>query len=126
MKSLLRFYGGKSMSKSENIDLQCPMDVTINILSGKWKLSILWHLSNKGIIRFNELQRLLPNITQKTLTMQLRELESDNIIYRKIYAEVPPKVEYGLTKLGESVKPILSSMCEWGKFYQKTTFSKDN
>ena len=109
------------MSKSENIDSQCPMDVTINILSGKWKLSILWNLSTKGIIRFNELQRLLPNITQKTLTMQLRELESDNIIYRKIYAEVPPKVEYGLTDLGESMKPILSSMCEWGKFYKQTT-----
>jgi len=111
------------MSKSENIDSNCPMDITINILSGKWKLSILWHLANKGVIRFNEFQRILPTITQKTLTMQLRELESDNIIYRKIYAEVPPKVEYGLTDLGESMKPILSSMCEWGKFYKQTTSS---
>jgi len=93
----------------------------LNILSGKWKLSILWHLSNKGIVRFNELQRLLSTVTQKTLTMQLRELESDNIIYRKIYAEVPPKVEYGLTDLGESMRPILSSLCEWGKFYKQTT-----
>lgn len=108
------------MSKSEHIVSNCPMDVTINILSGKWKLSILWNLSNKGIIRFNELQRILPTITQKTLTMQLRELESDGIIFRKIYAEVPPKVEYGLTELGESMKPILSSMCEWGKFYKQT------
>lgn len=114
------------MSKSEHIDSNCPMDVTINILSGKWKLSILWNLSNKGIIRFNELQRLLPNITQKTLTMQLRELENDGIIFRKIYPEVPPKVEYGLTALGESMKSILRSMCEWGKFYQQTTLSKDN
>ncbi|WPC43215.1 helix-turn-helix domain-containing protein [Clostridium sp. JS66] len=106
------------MAKAKEITTQCPMDVTINILSGKWKMSILWHLS-KGVIRFNELQRLLNNITQKTLTLQLRELERDGIIYRKIYAEVPPKVEYGLTELGESMKPILSSMCEWGKNYQK-------
>lgn len=106
------------MAKAKEIVTQCPMDVTINILSGKWKMSILWHLS-KGVIRFNELQRLLNNITQKTLTLQLRELERDGIIYRKIYAEVPPKVEYGLTKLGESMKPILRSMCDWGKNYQK-------
>ncbi|AWI06443.1 winged helix-turn-helix transcriptional regulator [Clostridium drakei] len=106
------------MAKSKQIIEQCPMDVTINILSGKWKMSILWHLS-KGVIRFNELQRLLNNITQKTLTLQLRELERDGIIYRKIYAEVPPKVEYGLSKLGESMKPILKSMCDWGKNYQK-------
>ena len=94
------------------------MDVTINILSGKWKIAILWHLT-RGTIRFNELQRLLTNITQKTLTMQLRELERDGIIYREVYPEVPPKVEYGLTKVGESIKPILSSMCEWGKEYQE-------
>lgn len=92
------------------------MEVTINILSGKWKIAILWQLS-KGPIRFNELQRLLNNITQKTLTMQLRELEKDGIIYRKIYAEIPPKVEYGLTERGESMKPILNVMCQWGKEY---------
>lgn len=106
------------MAKSINILSECPMDVTINILSGKWKIAILWHLS-RGTIRFNELQRLLTNITQKTLTMQLRALEKDGIIYRKVYQEVPPKVEYGLTQMGESIKPILSSMCEWGKEYQK-------
>ncbi|KOF56529.1 MULTISPECIES: winged helix-turn-helix transcriptional regulator [Clostridium] len=106
------------MAKSKNLIDSCPMDITINILSGKWKLSILWHLS-QNIVRFNELQRLLPNITQKTLTMQLRELEKSGIIYRKIYAEVPPRVEYGLTQVGESLNPILSSMCEWGKDYKK-------
>ena len=106
------------MAKSITILSECPMDVTINILSGKWKIAILWNLS-RGTIRFNELQRLLTNITQKTLTMQLRALEKDGIIYRKVYQEVPPKVEYGLTQMGESIKPILSSMCEWGKEYQK-------
>lgn len=67
------------MAKSKNLTDSCPMDITINILSGKWKLSILWHLS-QNVVRFNELQRLLPNITQKTLTMQLRELERYGII----------------------------------------------
>jgi DNA-binding HxlR family transcriptional regulator len=107
------------MAKSKSLTTECPMDVAINILSGKWKISILWHLT-RGIIRFNELQRLLQDITQKTLTLQLRELERDGIIYRKVYPEVPPKVEYGLTELGESMKPVLNSMCEWGKFYQKS------
>lgn len=106
------------MSKSINIRQDCPMDVTINIFSGKWKIAILWNLS-KGNIRFNELQRLLTNITQKTLTMQLRQLERDGIICREVYPQSPPRVEYGLTKIGESIKPILSSMCEWGKDYQK-------
>lgn len=119
IKLLLKMYKGElEMAKSKEITKGCPMDITINILSGKWKISILWNLT-RGIIRFNELQRLLDNITQKTLTLQLRELESDGIIYRKVYAEVPPKVEYGLTELGESMKPILNSMCEWGKNYQK-------
>jgi DNA-binding HxlR family transcriptional regulator len=106
------------MAKAKNELLACPMSIAINILGGKWKISILWHLSKESV-RFNELQRLLTNITQKTLTMQLRELEKAGIIYRKIYPEIPPKVEYGLTKVGESLKPILSSMCEWGKEYQK-------
>jgi len=110
------------MAKSINILSDCPMDVTINILSGKWKIAILWHLT-RGIIRFNELQRLLTNITQKTLTLQLRELERDGIIYREVYPEVPPKVEYGLTQIGESLRPILSSMCEWGNDYRKLTSS---
>lgn len=106
------------MSKSIDLESDCPMNLTINILSGKWKLAILWHLS-KGTIRFNELQRLLSNITQKTLTMQLRELERDGIIYREAYPEASPRVEYGLTKLGKSLQTILSSMCEWGKEYKK-------
>lgn len=110
------------MAKSKNVEPQCPMDTTINILSGKWKMSILWHLT-KGTVRFNELQRFLPNITQKTLTQQLRELEQYRIVKREVYPEVPPKVEYSLTTIGESIIPILSSMCKWGKEYQKATAS---
>lgn len=112
------------MSKSINLEPECPMNLTINILSGKWKLAILWHLS-RGTIRFNELQRILANITQKTLTMQLKELERDGIIYRKVYPESPPRVEYGLTNIGESMLPILNAMCQWGKDYKKL-MNQDN
>ena len=83
------------MAKAQAADEQCPAELALNILSGKWKLKILWHLS-RGTIRFNELQRILGNITTKTLTEQLRELESQGIILRKIYLEVPPRVEYSL------------------------------
>lgn len=106
------------MAKTTPVSETCPMDAAINLLSGKWKLAILWQLS-KNTVRFNEFQRLLPNITQKTLTMQLRELEKADVIYRKVYPEVPPKVEYGLTETGESLRPLLAALCEWGKVYQK-------
>jgi len=105
------------MAKSQSIDDHCPLEVAMNMMSGKWKMTILWHLT-KGTIRFNELQRRLSNITQKTLTQQLRELESDGLIHREVYAEVPPKVEYSLTDLGESIRPVLEALCQWGKNYK--------
>jgi DNA-binding HxlR family transcriptional regulator len=106
------------MSKSQNTTADCPMAVALNIISGKWKLAILWNLT-RGTVRFNELQRRLPKITQKTLAQQLRELERDNIIRRQLYPEVPPKVEYSLSALGETLVPILNVLCQWGKDYQK-------
>ena len=102
------------MAKSQAVNEQCPVEVGLNILSGKWKLKILWHLSS-GTIRFNELQRLLGNITTKTLTQQLRELEKQGIIVRKVFPEIPPKVEYSLSELGVTLKPILAQLCDWGK-----------
>lgn len=84
----------------------------------------MWHLT-KGIVGFNELQRKIGNVTQKTLSMQLKQLEEAQIIYRKVYPEVPPRVEYGLTKMGESMQPILTVMCEWGKEYQKNVNSTE-
>jgi len=104
------------MAKTQAIDKRCPVEVGLNILSGKWKLKILWHLS-KGTIRFNELQRLLGNITTKTLTQQLRELEEQGIVTRKVFPEVPPKVEYSLSEIGTTLNPILSQLCDWGKAY---------
>ena len=106
------------MAKVQAVDDQCPVELGLNILSGKWKLKIFWHLS-KGTIRFNELQRLLGRITTKTLTEQLREQEEQGIILRTVFPEVPPRVEYSLSEIGCTLKPILGELCEWGKTYQK-------
>jgi len=94
----------------------CPIEVSMDLIAGKWKLLIIWHLRNKTR-RFGELQRKIPNVTQKMLTQQLRELERDNLITRKVYPVVPPKVEYSLTPFGESFKPILNMMLVWGYEY---------
>ncbi|WP_300382288.1 helix-turn-helix domain-containing protein [Clostridium sp.] len=94
----------------------CPMILVNKILSGKWKILILWYLSNEPL-RFSDLKRKLPNVTQKMLTTQLRNLEEDNLVYRKVYSTAPPKVEYGLTKLGEMIKPVLKSMHDYGNEY---------
>lgn len=95
----------------------CPVETAINIIGGKWKIQILYNLHDKTL-RFNELQKALPKVTQKMLTQQLREMENDGIISRKVYAQVPPKVEYSRTPLGKSLDPILDSLCSWGKDYQ--------
>lgn len=88
--------------------------MTLNILSGRWKFLILWYLF-RGTKRFSELRRSIPGVTQKMLTHQLREMERDGLITRKVYAQIPPKVEYSLTTLGRSLQPILDAMCDWGK-----------
>ncbi len=91
----------------------CPVKLTTSIIGGKWKPILLFHLERKTR-RFCELQRLVPGLTKKMLTQHLRELERDGIVHRKVYAEVPPHVEYSLTRHGESLKPILKLMSAWG------------
>jgi DNA-binding HxlR family transcriptional regulator len=103
----------------KNKSYTCTFEITIDLIGGKWKPLIIWHLGTKGTHRFNELKKLLPKITQKMLTQQLRELEADNLIIRKIYPQIPPKVEYSLTDVGESLMPILKMMCDWGDGYYK-------
>lgn len=98
----------------------CPVSVTQNILMGKWKLAILWIISLQTR-RFNELQRLMPNITRGVLTQQLRELERDNLVHREVYREIPPKVEYSLTEIGSSFIPVMMQIMEWGVGYVKKT-----
>ena len=96
----------------------CPVVATIDMIGGKYKSLILWHLID-ATLRFGELRRLIPQATPKMLTQQLRELEEDNLIVRKVYPVVPPKVEYKLSDLGTSIKPILIAMYNWGADYMK-------
>ncbi|NLZ49577.1 MAG: winged helix-turn-helix transcriptional regulator [Clostridiales bacterium] len=98
------------------------MVIVNRILSGKWKILILWHLSS-GNLRFSELKKKLSNVTQKMLTTQLRSLEEDKLIYRKVYPVVPPKVEYGLTETGKKFIPILQSMHSFGEEYMEQFIS---
>lgn len=104
---------------------KCTVAVTLEIIGGKWKSLILWHLRLKTL-RFSQLQRRLDTITQKMQTQQLRELERDGMVHRKVFAEVPPRVEYSLTELGRSIVPILEQMCAWGKVYQEKTASEES
>ena len=94
---------------------RCEIEITLEIISGKWKSLILWNLGNHGVIRFNEFRRIIPEITQKMLTQQLRTLEEDGLINREIYNQVPPMVEYSLSEEGKELIPILERMDEWGK-----------
>lgn len=93
----------------------CRVNTALEIITGKWKPSILLVLMAHGTLRFSELKRNLPNITQKMLTAQLRELEMNDIVHREIYQVVPPRVEYSLTEYGRTLMPILNAMNQWGK-----------
>jgi len=99
-----------------NIDYQCSMELTLDLIGGKWKALILWHLG-ESTLRFSELKRTLPKITQKMFTQQLRELEGSGLVNRFIYTQIPPKVEYSLTPAGKSLLPILETLCQWGLNY---------
>lgn len=91
----------------------CPVELTLSIIGGKWKGMVLYHLL-EGTMRFNELKRKVGDVTQRMLTKQLRELETDGIIVRRVYAEVPPKVEYSLSEKGQTLRSILLLLKEWG------------
>ncbi|WP_454015555.1 winged helix-turn-helix transcriptional regulator [Bacillus sp. Marseille-Q7846] len=103
----------------------CPVEAMVEVIGGKWKGVILYHLLD-GTKRFNELKRLKPNITQRMLTLQLRELEADGIIHREVYREVPPKVEYSLTELGESLRPMILLMMEWASHNMEKVLESRN
>lgn len=94
----------------------CPVEASLEMFGGKWKGIALYHLLD-GTKRFNELKRKVGNVTQRMLTKQLRELEEDGLISRRVYAEVPPKVEYRLTEKGKSLRPILLALEKWGARY---------
>ena len=96
----------------------CPVELTVGLIGDKWKILIIKDLLT-GTKRFGELKKSLNNITQKVLTNKLREMEASGLVKRKVYPEVPPRVEYSLTDTGLSLKPILDSMVEWGNNYRK-------
>ncbi len=94
----------------------CPVEAMLDIIGGKWKPLILYHLLGEKK-RFGELRRLVPGVTQRMLTQHLRELEADGVVHREVFKEVPPKVEYSLTKLGRTLEPVLLSMNRWSETY---------
>ncbi len=102
------------MKKEKRIN--CPVEAALEAIGGKWKGRIIFNLQGKTL-RFNELRKSIPDITQRMLTKQLRELEADQIINRKIYPEVPPKVEYSLTEFGETLTPVFTALKIWGTEY---------
>jgi len=106
------------MTEYRNRNIICTSEVTLGLISGKWKPLILGYLSG-NTYRFNELQKLMPTITQKMLTIQLRDLENDGLIKRKVYAVVPPKVEYSITELGERLAKFLDQLCDFGVDYMQ-------
>lgn len=95
-------------------DYHCVLDVTMSFIGGKWKTVVLWYLRN-GKKRFGELKYSIPDITDKMLSIQLKALEKDGIVERKVYAEVPPRVEYQLTEMGESLLPVVEAIAAWGR-----------
>jgi DNA-binding HxlR family transcriptional regulator len=96
----------------------CAVEATLDLIDGKWKGVILYHLQG-GCQRFGELRRRMPGITQRMLTKQLRALEEDRLILRKVYAEVPPRVEYSLSEVGESLRPVIDILKAWGERHQE-------
>ncbi len=94
---------------------KCPVEYTLSLMGGKWKPIILWQLALEGVKRYGELKKGVSGITHKMLSQQLKELESDGLIHRREYHQIPPKVEYSLTEKGVSLIPVLRTMCQWGQ-----------
>lgn len=100
-------------------DYHCALDVTMDLIGGKWKTVVLWYLRNQTL-RFGEIKQRIPDITEKMLSIQLKQLEADGIVQRKVYAEVPLRVEYSLTEFGHSLKPVLEAIAKWGRGHGET------
>jgi DNA-binding HxlR family transcriptional regulator len=110
--------------KFKNHEFVCEKELTMSIISGKYKVVIIWHLGNEGPLRYNELFKLFPGISNRILTKQLRDLEQDGIISRKVYPVIPPKVEYYLTDMGRTILPIVNDIWLWGKEHMQFYYEK--
>lgn len=106
--------GKEMVYRLRGSDFHCAMDVTMNFIGGKWKTVVLWYL-RKDKKRFSALARLIPGITEKMLSLQLKQLEQDGIVERIVYAEVPPRVEYQMTPFGKTLIPLLEEVAQWGR-----------
>lgn len=106
------------MGRSYDCHVACSVEVALDVIGGRWKGVVLYHLLG-GVKRFNELRRLIPSVTQRMLTRQLRELEAQGLIKRTVYPQVPPKVEYELTQLGMTLRSVLAELRTWGELYKK-------
>jgi len=104
---------------------RCYFELTLQVMGGKWKPIILYHLATEGVMRFSELRRSMQGVTERMLARQLRELEADCIVSRTVYREVPPRVEYALTRLGEGLVPILRDLRDWGSAYEQAMGGAD-
>lgn len=98
---------------------RCFFELTLQVMGGKWKPIILYHLATEGVMRFSELRRSISGVTERMLSKQLRELEADAIVHREVYREVPPRVEYSLTAMGQGLVPILKELRDWGAEYER-------
>jgi len=106
--------GKEFVFKLDNKTYHCAMDVTMDFIGGKWKTVVLWYLRN-GALRFGELGKKIPDMTEKMLSIQLKQLEEDGLVKREVFAEVPLRVEYSLTPFGQSLKPVLEAIAKWGR-----------
>ena len=113
------------IKKAGHMEFRCYFQLATMVIGGKWKSKVLFHLAQEKIVRFGALRRAVFGISEKMLIQSLKELERDGLVNRKVYRQVPPKVEYSLTDLGESFIPVLNSMYEWGKSYASYLVAKE-
>ncbi len=114
------------VKKAGEVEFRCYFQLAMMVIGGKWKPKVLFHLARNDVVRFGALRRAVYGISEKMLIQSLKELEKDGIVRRKVYREVPPRVEYSLTALGQSVIPVLLAMFEWGKSYASYLFANED
>lgn len=115
---VLRKQSSVNLENEKALEIDCPFIFALSLMGKRWKPAILWKMT-EGIYRFGEMKRAIPQISEKMLTQHLRELETDGLITRTIYPEMPPRVEYALTKLGSTLQPILQQLNNWGQNAKK-------
>jgi len=121
----MRKENSANFQNESQIKKNCGMAYTLSVLNGRWKPTIIWQLLEYKTLRFSELKRGIEGISERVLSSQLRELEADQLIARRVYNEVPPRVEYELTELGLSMRPLLDSMTEWGEMHREKRAEND-